>query len=149
MPVMCVYCKTTYKQTPKELYNCPVATNGLHIFMPYEHEPPRILEFIELLDKMKAIYEKKNKDYASISNPYENFERSAILSSWFSDSVDKSFVNLIGTKLARLATLLNKTKDPENESIEDSFLDLCTYCALWSSYYSSKQLNQKPRPSQS
>lgn len=97
-----------------------------------------IPEFTSLLEKMKVIHEKKNKDYASQDNEFENFERSANIAEWFNNPVDKSFVNLIGIKLARLATLLNSGAAPNNESIGDSFLDLCTYCALWSSYNERK-----------
>ena len=108
----------------------------------FQKETPRIPQFIELLEKMREIHIKKNKDYAAASNPFENFERSAYLMDWFTNGVDRSFVSLIATKLARLATLLNKTEGPENESIEDSFLDLCTYCTLWASY---RKTNDNPR----
>ena len=91
--------------------------------------------FVELLDKMKAIHEKKNRDYSAEGNAFENFERSALVSNWFKNDIDKAFVVLITTKLARLATLLNSQAEPNNESIEDSFLDLTTYCALWASFH--------------
>lgn len=94
---------------------------------------PQIPEFMQLLEKMKEIHEKKNNDYAA--TPFENFERSAEISSWFKYDNDKAFVILIATKLARLATLLNKDIIPNNEPIEDSFLDLTTYCALWAAFY--------------
>jgi hypothetical protein len=93
-----------------------------------------IPEFVSLLDRMKSIHHKKNLDYAAQSNQYENFERSALLIEWFNDPIDKAFVSLIATKLARLATLRNQNREPNNESVDDSFLDLCTYCALWASY---------------
>lgn len=97
---------------------------------------PPIKEFVELLDKMRDIHAKKNADYAQEYSPFENFERSALISSWFESDDDKVYVVLISTKLARLATLLNKNGKPNNESIEDSFLDLTTYCGLWASYHS-------------
>lgn len=87
----------------------------------------------DILKNIEQIHDKKAADYASV--PFENFHRSAELMSWFLDNQDKAFVNLIGTKLARLATLLNKKDKPNNESIEDSFLDLCTYCVLWYAHY--------------
>ena len=94
-----------------------------------------IPEVMQLLEKIKTIHSKKNSDYAAVGHPYENFERSAELSSWFNSDVDKSFAVLVGTKLARLSTLLNSRAEPNNESIDDSFLDLSTYCILWGSYY--------------
>ena len=94
---------------------------------------PRIPEFIELLDSSKAIHLKKNQDYANASNPFSNFERSAELISWFSNDTDKAFIALIGTKLARIAEL-SDGRTPNNESLDDSFLDLVTYCGLWAAY---------------
>lgn len=99
---------------------------------------PPIIQFVETLQLMKDIHELKNADYSGNNNPFENFERSALIAEWFKNPIDKSFLVLIGTKLARLATLLNKKADgiePNNESIDDSFLDLATYVVLWKSYY--------------
>jgi len=97
---------------------------------------PRIPQLIELLDKVKQIHIKKNQDYALESNPYSNFEFAASISEEFKDPVDKVFVTLIGVKLARLTVLLGREEGPLNESIDDSFLDLTTYTALWASYRS-------------
>lgn len=72
----------------------------------------------------------KRHDYTSSKDNHENFKRSAELSSWFQSEQDKAYVVLIGTKLARLGTLLDN-KQPNNESIEDTFMDLINYCALW------------------
>jgi hypothetical protein len=94
-----------------------------------------IPEVITILKEIQAIHEKKNRDYSSQENQFENFERSAELISWFKHDTDKAFVSLIGTKLARLANLLSKDAIPENESVEDSFLDLATYCILWAARY--------------
>jgi hypothetical protein len=80
---------------------------------------------------MKEIHEKKNKDYATDENPLQNFHRSALVMEWFNDPADKPYVALIVTKLARLAVLLSSKDKPNNESVEDSFLDLTTYCNLW------------------
>jgi hypothetical protein len=106
----------------------------------WNKEKPRIPEFIDLLEQSKAIHLKKNADYASAANPFSNFERSALLMQWFKDPIDKSFVNLIGTKLARIAEL-SDGRSPNNESLDDSFLDLLTYVGLWGAYV-KKQRNQ-------
>jgi hypothetical protein len=94
---------------------------------------PRIPEFIDLLEQSKAIHLKKNADYANASNPFSNFERSAELINWFNNSTDKAFVALIATKLARIAEL-SDGRSPNNESLDDSFLDLLTYVGLWGAY---------------
>jgi len=91
----------------------------------------------EIVNKIIAIHEKKSADYAKDDNPFSNFERAALLASWFDDPVDKVFVTMLGIKLARLAELLNG-KSPKNESIEDSFLDYDTYAVLWYAYYLTK-----------
>ena len=117
-----------------------------------------IPEVMTYLERIKTIHEKKNTDYAAQTNPFENFERSAELMSWFNNHTDKAFVSLIGTKLARLATLLNKEYEnkqlastmtggefqPNNEPIDDSFLDLMTYCILWGSNYSRRSTQKEP-----
>lgn len=102
-----------------------------------------IPEVMQILENIKIIHERKNADYSASNKAFENFQRSAILSSWFNDDRDKAFVVLIGTKLARLATLLNKAghgATPNNESIDDTFLDLATYCILWASHRKSVDL---------
>lgn len=92
----------------------------------------------ELLQKIEAIHDKKNEDYSG-GGLYENFERAAQLIAWFEKNEDKAFVNHIATKLARLSTLLNNSqRAPNNESIQDSFLDLATYCVLWACYHQSR-----------
>lgn len=91
----------------------------------------------EYFKKCQGLMQSKAHDYTRDvqTNRYENFERSALLASYFHDDRDKAFVVLIGTKMARLATLLNG-KSPKNESVEDSFVDLINYCALWAGSWS-------------
>lgn len=108
----------------------------------YASQKPRIPEFIELLDASKAIHIKKNQDYANDNNPFANFERSAELISWFNKPTDKAFIALIGTKLARIAELSDGGV-AQNESLDDSFLDLVTYCGLWGAY-SKRDRNDFP-----
>lgn len=103
--------------------------------MPNEH-------FLSLLERSKEIHVKKSQDYTTNteSNPHENFERANLIASWFPDKY-KSFAVLIGTKLARLASLLTKEEKmgyvPNNESTDDTFLDTLTYVGLWFSYWKS------------
>ena len=95
----------------------------------------------ELFDKGRQILKSKAEDYtsggANSSSRYENFDRQMQLTSWFKNECDKVFMSLIAVKIARLSTLLNG-KEPKNESIEDSFIDLINYCALWAGYRTSK-----------
>lgn len=95
----------------------------------------------EILNRSKEIHLRKREDYASdpTANPFENFDRSNIIADWFPTTY-KSFAVLIGTKIARLGALLITGKTPNNESIDDTFLDLVTYCALFYGYWKSKQV---------
>lgn len=99
----------------------------------------------EMLSRLGNIHDKKNDDYAA-SDPYENFDRSATIAQWFKHAIDVVFVVLIVTKMARLATLLNKEGPPNNESIEDSFDDLAMYCILWASKRKSMKTGGKTIP---
>lgn len=103
----------------------------------------------EILNRSLAIHLKKREDYASdpTANPFENFDRSNAVAVWFPDSY-KSFAVLIGTKLARLGSLLITGKTPNNESIDDTFLDLVTYCALFYAYWKDKQIKRAELVSQ-
>lgn len=105
---------------------------------------PAIPGVMTLLNKIASTHEKKNEDYAASDNQFENFEHSALVSSWFKQDIDKAFVTLITTKLTRLATLLNSDKPPNNESIDDSFLDLATYSILWGAYRSKMDNSNVP-----
>jgi len=91
----------------------------------------RIPDFLESLEKMKNVHIKKNEDYASPNNPFSNFDVSEYGLSLFNNPRDGAFVWPIFTKLARLATLLNSSKTPNNESIEDTFIDIANYVLLW------------------
>ena len=91
----------------------------------------RIPEFVETLDKMKAVHEAKDEDYASSDNPFSNFDVSEYLCSQFKNERDKVFVWPIATKLARISNLLNSGNIPNNESIEDSLIDIANYVILW------------------
>ncbi len=96
--------------------------------------------FLELLERSKEIHLKKSQDYTTNTetNPHENFERAALIASWFPQRYS-AFAVLIGTKVARLASLLTKEEQsgytPNNESTDDSFLDCLTYVGLFYSYW--------------
>ena len=78
-----------------------------------------------------ALSESKRKDYTTGADNHQNFRRTQEIQSWFTKDIDKPYIVLISTKLARLASLLSDSRVPNNESIEDSFKDLINYCGLW------------------
>jgi len=96
-------------------------------------------QFRMILAEMQAIHNKKNKDYSQEGNPFSNFERAAMLASWFDDPVDKVFATLLGVKLARMAELLNG-KTPNNESLSDSFLDHEVYSVIWHAWFLERRV---------
>lgn len=89
-------------------------------------------KFHAALNKIKEIHDKKSQDYAHDSNRYSNFEEAAETAGC---SVDTVFAVLIGIKMARLRELLSTGKIPNNESIQDTRLDLAVYSVLWMSYH--------------
>ena len=86
--------------------------------------------FDQLMEGIKILHDNKNEDYADKDNPYSNFEFASLLVREFSDPIDQVFVCLIGMKLARLSQLLSGKK-PHFESIQDTMMDLTTYCGIW------------------
>lgn len=92
----------------------------------------------EIFKKCQKITLSKRHDYTSSVDNHENFKRSAEVSSWFKNEQDKPYAVLIGTKLARLGSLLD-SKEPNHESIDDTFLDLINYCALWAERRTEKE----------
>lgn len=84
--------------------------------------------FDMVLDKMKEISDSKRHDYASEDDPYLNFTQVADVSGL---TVDQVFLVWAVTKVVRLGQLVGHDKIPNNESIDDSIIDLANYSALW------------------
>lgn len=106
----------------------------------------RIPEFLSALEIMKEVHLKKNEDYSTESNPFSNFDESEHFLKLFPKPRDGAFAWPIGTKLARLSTLLNKEGIPNNESIEDTFIDLANYLLLWRADYINRQIKNQLIP---
>ena len=97
---------------------------------------PVIPDFMESLRVMAEVHKKKNDDYASGDNPFSNFDVQEYIGNLFHNIRDKVFAIMIAVKIARLATLLNKKgEEPNNESIEDSFIDAANYILIWKADY--------------
>jgi hypothetical protein len=103
----------------------------------------RIPEFLESLEKIKHLHISKNEDYATADNPFANFDCSEYGLRLFHNPRDQAFVWPIFTKLARLANLLSSEREPNNESIEDSFDDIATYILLWKCDWLRRQQQEK------
>lgn len=94
----------------------------------------KVDDFTKLLDEIRSIHDLKKQDYSDPNDRFSNFTYSDYLARPFPDS-HKSFAVLVGTKLARIAVLLTSSASPNNESLDDSFKDLATYCVIWWHYY--------------
>lgn len=81
-------------------------------------------KFYALLDKIKALHDKKNNDYATGQDPFSNFRECEKLGipAW------KGCLVRMGDKWARINNLVGKQAN--NEPIEDSLLDLAVYSTI-------------------
>lgn len=92
---------------------------------------PNNPHFSALLGEMAQLHDQKNHDYAHDENPYSNFEEAA---KEVDVSVHTVFAVMIAIKNARIRELERAGKDPQNESLLDSYMDRCMYTALDLSY---------------
>ncbi len=88
-----------------------------------------VQDVLDSCKQIEEIHRRKNDDYATTDNPFSNFAEYGL--KLFHRAHDQVFVWPIFTKLARLAVLLSRDRAPNNESIEDSFIDIATYVLLW------------------
>jgi len=83
-------------------------------------------QFLEITEQMKNIMFAKGNDYAN-EDRLSNFKLAGNISGL---TPELNCLSLIATKVARLGVLLNNDKTPNNESINDSLLDLANYTVL-------------------
>ena len=84
--------------------------------------------FNEFVEKMRNTLLVKGDDYAN-SDRLSNFKLSGSICGL---NAELNCLSLIATKVARLGVLLNSHKKPNNESVDDSVLDLANYAMLLS-----------------
>jgi hypothetical protein len=83
--------------------------------------------FVNTINKMQKILLSKGEDYAN-EDVLSNFKLAAGI---VGTTPELNCLNLIATKVARLGVLLNKDNvTPNNESIDDSLIDLANYTML-------------------
>lgn len=83
-----------------------------------------------LFKAQKEVLSKKGYDYAG-EDVLSNFRLAGMIVNQGSRNPDAvNCLNLIGTKVARLGQLLSSGKHAQNESVQDSVIDLCNYSAL-------------------
>lgn len=84
----------------------------------------------ELFSLQRDILGKKGYDYAG-EDILSNFRLAGMIVNQGARNPDAvNCLNLVGTKVARLGQLLSSGKHAQNESVQDSVIDLCNYAAL-------------------
>ena len=90
--------------------------------------------FEEMISQMRDILLKKGADYSN-ADKLSNFKLAGSISGL---NAELNCLSLISTKVARLGVLLNSKSKPNNESIQDSVLDLANYSVLLSMILSER-----------
>lgn len=89
----------------------------------------------EFLSRMKEVMIGKGNDYAN-EDRLSNFK---LVGSICGLTPEQNCLSLIATKVARLGVLLGG-KEPSNESIDDSLLDLANYAVLLACLREEKEI---------
>ena len=87
-------------------------------------------EFDQVLQDYVRMHKSKNHDYANDDEPLANFILQAEITGL---SMDEVFFNMIAVKAARLKELITG-KTPNNESMDDTIIDMGVYSALWAAW---------------
>lgn len=88
--------------------------------------------FADLLEQVIDTHISKVHDYAKTGNPFFNFEKAAAQAGV---DVDTVFRVMLAIKDSRLNALLSEGKIPNNESIQDTYLDKAVYALLQAAYH--------------
>jgi len=84
------------------------------------------VHFEDMVSNMRTVLLSKAEDYAN-EDVLSNFKLAGNICGV---SPEINCLSLIATKVARLGVLLHTKKTPNNESIQDSILDLANYAML-------------------
>ena len=98
------------------------------------NQQEQVKHFEVITTQMKEILFKKGNDYAN-EDRLSNFKLDGGICGL---KAEQNCLSLIATKVARLGVLLNTDKEPNNESIQDSVLDLANYSILLSMILNDK-----------
>ena len=95
----------------------------------------------ETMDKVLEITKRKNQDYASSGDPFANIK--AIES--FGIKAEVGLITRMTDKLSRLSNLLNNEQKTsvQDESLEDTFMDLIGYSLLGIGLLRDKKPNEE------
>ncbi len=88
----------------------------------------QLQHFNETTERMRDVMLNKGNDYAN-ADRLSNFKMAGAICGL---KAEQNCLSLIATKVARLGVLLSSDKAPNNESVQDSVLDLANYAILLS-----------------
>lgn len=80
-----------------------------------------------ILDRCVQLMSAKSHDYAESKDAFLNFKTAAQLAGI---SPEQTLLTLLGMKLSRLTQLVGKSKQPKNEALEDTMIDVINYTLL-------------------
>lgn len=92
----------------------------------YELDPRD--EFEALLIEIVDLQRRKRADYANDANPYTNFDINAAQMNLPDYTPLEDCKSMVLRKIGRINNL--RGRDPRNETVEDSYRDLCVYAIL-------------------
>jgi hypothetical protein len=92
-------------------------------------------ELSDLYGTCLALVEKKNSDYATDDDPFNNFRLSETVAGI---SVEESIMVRMLDKVARLGQLLEKDAQVSDEKVEDTLMDLINYSGILRVYMKTK-----------
>lgn len=98
---------------------------ALYALVLISHMPHHTIGVVELLDRMKTTHDRKQADYGTSAEPFANVLASREL------GVDPIVAVLVrmNDKVTRIRSFLAKGQ-LENESVEDSLLDIAVYAMI-------------------
>lgn len=89
----------------------------------------QLIKIDQMFEKMKDTILSKSVDYSTNMDVLSNFKLAGSICGL---TPELNALSLIATKVARLGVLLKSESKPNNESIQDSILDLANYSVLLS-----------------
>lgn len=100
------------------------------------------LHFNQMVETMRSIMLKKGNDYSNVDR-LSNFKYGGGI---IGISPEQHCLALIATKVARLGNLLSSGKTPDNESVDDSIVDMANYSLLLSMIVADSRKQKELKP---
>lgn len=96
-----------------------------------------------LLNRCIELLKSKSNDYAEGGDAFLNFKTAAQIAGI---SPEQTLLTLLGMKLSRLTQLIGKGKKAQNESVEDTMLDVINYIILLRGMMKERELSVTEQP---